>query len=197
MHLRSLILAALFAALTAVGSMIKIPIGALLILTFQTFFMFLSGLLLAPRYAFLSQLVYMAIGLLGLPVFSQGGGLSYVLMPSFGFVLGFLVCAPLTSVLVRRNLCALTTKDNRRGLTVLKIVLLSVVAIASMYVIGVAYMYVIYRVYIGEVKTVIALVKGMGLFILADSLKLAAAIPLSVAITKRAPFLITSLAQNK
>lgn len=187
MRLRSLILCALFAALTAIGSLIRIPIGALMVLTFQTFFMFLAGLLLEPKYALFSQLVYTAIGLLGLPVFSQGGGLSYVLAPSFGFVLGFSLCATLISLLVRKNLSALIWGHTGKPARIAKITLYAIVSVMSMYIVGVAYMYFIYHVYLNEPKNILSLAAGMGVFVLADGIKLAAAIPLAAAVLRRLP----------
>lgn len=187
MRLRSLILCALFAALTAVGSLVKIPIGGLMVVTLQTFFMFLAGLMLEPKYAFFSQLVYMAIGLLGLPIFSTGGGVSYVLMPTFGFVLGFCLCAILTSLLVRKNLAALMLDHTGKALRIAKIGLYSIVAIISMYTIGVAYMYMIHSLYLHDSITIVSLVKAMGIFLLVDSIKFAVAIPLSAAVYRRIP----------
>ena len=64
---RSLILAALFAALTAIGAFLKIPLGALS-LTLQFFFTAMAGVLLGPRWGAASQAVYVALGLAGLPV---------------------------------------------------------------------------------------------------------------------------------
>ncbi len=89
MKTKMLLLTALFAALTAVGAFLKIPIPPVAI-TLQTLFMVLAGLLLGAKYGALSQLVYVALGLVGLPIFTQGGGFSYVLMPSFGFLLGLI-----------------------------------------------------------------------------------------------------------
>lgn len=89
---RSLILAALFAALTAIGAFLKIPLGALS-LTLQFFFTAMAGVLLGPRWGAASQAVYVALGLMGLPVFTLGGGLGYVFQPSFGFLLGLIPAA--------------------------------------------------------------------------------------------------------
>lgn len=187
MRLRSLILCALFAALTAVGSLVKIPIGGVMIITLQTFFVFLAGLMLEPKYAFFSQLVYMAMGLIGLPVFSTGGGLSYVLMPTFGFVLGFCLCATLTSLLVRKNLAALMLDHTNKAMRIARIVLYSIAAIVAMYVIGVGYMYMIRNLYSHESVTIVSLIKAMGMFLLADSVKFAVAIPLCAAVYRRIP----------
>ncbi|NJK30153.1 MAG: biotin transporter BioY [Acaryochloris sp. SU_5_25] len=38
----------------------------------------------------LSQIAYLVLGLSGMQVFSQGGGLSYLKEPTFGYLLGFL-----------------------------------------------------------------------------------------------------------
>ena len=70
---RMLILAALFAALTAVGAFLRIPLGALS-MSLQTFFTILAGVLLGAKWGALSQTVYVVIGVVGLPVFTMGGG---------------------------------------------------------------------------------------------------------------------------
>lgn len=49
----------------------------------------------------LSQLTYLAIGLAGVPVFSQGGGPGYVLQPTFGYLLAFPVAAYVVGMLTR------------------------------------------------------------------------------------------------
>ncbi|MEG0315209.1 MAG: biotin transporter BioY [Erysipelotrichaceae bacterium] len=76
-------------ALICVGAFIKIPIP-IIPFTLQFMFINLTGLLLGWKKGLLAVIVYISLGLLGLPVFSGGGGLSYITMPSFGFVLGFI-----------------------------------------------------------------------------------------------------------
>ena len=84
---------AICAALTAVGAFIRIPLPALSI-TMQVFFAMLAGLLLGPKWGAASQALYIAVGLLGLPIFSKGyGGPAYVLEPSFGYLLAFVAMA--------------------------------------------------------------------------------------------------------
>ena len=51
----------------------------------------LAGLLLGSRLGTVSVLSYMLLGLAGLPIFSEGGGLWYVFKPSFGYIIGFAV----------------------------------------------------------------------------------------------------------
>ena len=71
---RELVLAAVFAALTAVGGFLKIPFGPMFI-TLQTMLAALAGMVLGPRWGAASQGVYLALGLLGLPIFTMGGKL--------------------------------------------------------------------------------------------------------------------------
>jgi biotin transport system substrate-specific component len=86
---RQAALVALFAALTAFGAFVRVPLPAVP-LTLQTAAVLLSGILLGPRLGSLSQLVYLVIGLMGAPVFAQGGGPGYVLNPTFGYLFGFM-----------------------------------------------------------------------------------------------------------
>ena len=88
-NLQYIILTALFTALTAVGAFIKIPVGPTPI-SAQLLFIALAGMILGPYWGALSQVLYVALGLAGLPIFTGGGGISYIYSPSFGFLLGFI-----------------------------------------------------------------------------------------------------------
>ena len=86
----------LFTALIAVGAFIKIviPVGAdTMNFTLQWLFVLLAGLLLGSKRAFRSVAVYLITGLIGFPIFARGGGPAYLLRPTFGFLLGFLLAA--------------------------------------------------------------------------------------------------------
>lgn len=97
---RSMAYCALFTALIAIGTFIKIPIPYIPI-TFQVMFVLLAGMLLGPRLGALSVALYVTIGLVGLPVFTQGGGFGYVLQPTFGYLIAFIFAAYLTGWIVR------------------------------------------------------------------------------------------------
>lgn len=99
---KTLLLCGLFAALMAVGAMIKIPLPGIPF-TLQTLFVILAGLLLGSRGGLIAVLVYIFMGLCGLPVFSGGGGLMYVLKPSFGYLVGFALGAFVTGYLAEKN----------------------------------------------------------------------------------------------
>ena len=86
---RDLVLFALFTALIAIGAFIRIPVP-FCPFTLQLLFTMLAGLLLGSRRGAASVAVYVFLGLIGLPVFTSGGGPSYIFQPTFGYLLGFI-----------------------------------------------------------------------------------------------------------
>lgn len=84
-----------FTALLILFSKISIPIPFSPVpFTLQVLGVLIIGLLLKPFYSFLIIFIYLLAGSLGLPVFAKGGGLSYLLGPTGGFLFGFLLSAP-------------------------------------------------------------------------------------------------------
>jgi biotin transport system substrate-specific component len=63
----------------------------------QTFVLVCAANFLSPNWAAVSQLLYLLLGLTGLPIFSGGGGLAAVVSPSFGYLLSFPLIAWLIS----------------------------------------------------------------------------------------------------
>lgn len=92
---REMVTCSLFVVLIIVGTYLKIPMP-LVPITFQLFFTTLSGALLGSKNGALSVFVYVLMGLIGLPVFTGGGGISYILKPSFGYLIGFILGAYIT-----------------------------------------------------------------------------------------------------
>ncbi len=72
----------LFTTLIILGAFIKIPVPVIPF-TLQFLFVSLAGLLLGAKYGGLSVFIYAALGLAGLPVFTAGGGITYVVFPTF------------------------------------------------------------------------------------------------------------------
>ena len=102
MKTKTLILCALFAALTAVCSMISIPLPFTPVpLTAQTFAVLLAGAALGSIRGILSMLLYTVVGLVGVPWFAEGS--SGFSMPSFGYILGFIAGAGLVGWLAERG----------------------------------------------------------------------------------------------
>lgn len=100
-----LLTSGLMAALTVVGGFIRIP-ALPVAFSLQTFFVYLSGVMLPNPWAPISQLIYIALGLMGLPVFSAGGGPGYILHPTFGFLLGFPMASAMVARYARKNSAA-------------------------------------------------------------------------------------------
>ena len=124
---KELVLIPMFTALIAVGAFIKIPLPTCP-LTLQWFFVMCAGILLGSKKGALSALMYVLLGLFGLPVFTGGGGFWYVTKPTFGYFIGFVLCAFLIGLMTERKMnlyaaCAIGT--------------------VILYVIGSAYGYVI------------------------------------------------------
>ena len=92
---------ALFAVATAVGARVEVPHEPVPY-TLQTLFVLLSGAFLGARNGALSQLLYLAVGVLGVPVFSMGGfGLARLLGPTGGYLLAFPMAAALVGYLIQ------------------------------------------------------------------------------------------------
>lgn len=159
--IRSMVLAALFAALTAIGTFIQVPLGFTSI-TLQVMFSCLAGVLLGEKWGAISQTVYVALGLVGLPVFTQGGGLGYLVKPSMGFLFGLI----LLSWLVGR----LTRADR----SPLRVALACVAGDLAMYAVALPYMYLVLNLYMGMEKSAWDVAwGGMVIFLPGDAVKIA------------------------
>ena len=91
--LRGMIYASLFGAVTAAGAYLIIPFP-LVPITLQTLFLNLAAALLGGRLGALSQVVYILLGIIGLPVFAGGkGGIGVLIGPTGGYLIGFVVAA--------------------------------------------------------------------------------------------------------
>ena len=175
MKTRTLILTALFAALTAVGAFLKIPFP-LAAITLQFFFTAMAGTLLGKKYGALSQAVYVLLGLVGVPIFALGGGFSYIFQPTFGFLLGLIPAAWVIGSIAKRPL------------TFRRSVIAMLAGLAVLYAIGVPYMALIANGYLGKGLTFWQVLKnGMLIYLPGDLLKIAAGSALSCAVTRRIP----------
>ena len=99
---RDVVLVFGFSLLTAIASQIKVEIG-LIPITMQTLVVLLSGALLGSKKGAASQLFYLFGGLAGISWFSRGGGIAYILSPTFGFIVGFVFAAYLVGWLCEKG----------------------------------------------------------------------------------------------
>lgn len=96
---------ALFVAFTAIGANIGnfFIIGGVP-LTLQTFFAILAGLVLGKRLGSMAMIVYLFVGLIGLPIFSQfGGGFRVIFSPTFGFILSYIVVSYVVGFMMEKK----------------------------------------------------------------------------------------------
>ncbi len=99
--IKNTVFASLFAALTAVGGYIAVPIGPVPIVL-SNLFVILAGLLLKPKWAAASMGIFLFLGAIGLPVFSGGkSGFAALFGPTGGFLFGFLASAFVISLICR------------------------------------------------------------------------------------------------
>lgn len=142
-----LVLCGLFTALTAVGAFIQIPVPGMDYFTLQFFFVLMAGMLLGSKLGTFSVAAYVFIGLVGVPIFAAGGGITYVLRPSFGYLLGFILTAFVTGKLVE----ILKVEGLKKYL------IAAFAGLVVCYLLGLTYKYFMLNLYIGE-KTPVWLV---------------------------------------
>ena len=112
-RIRLTVFASLMAALMAAGAYVAIPIGPVPIVL-QNLFVILAGLLLGAGWGLVSVLIYLTLGILGVPVFSGGGsGLAHLAGPTGGYLLGYL---PAVVVIGLLSAGARATTDRRQTL---------------------------------------------------------------------------------
>lgn len=99
---RNVVLILGFAVLTGISAGLKIEIGPVPV-TMQTLIVLLSGVLLGAKKGAMSQITYLLAGLIGLPWFSRGGGIIYIMSPTFGYILGFVIAAYLAGSLLEKG----------------------------------------------------------------------------------------------
>ena len=94
-------LCGIFTALTSICAMISIPFGPVPI-NMAHIAIFLSAWFLTPGLSFLSQLMYILLGMVGVPIFSGfSAGLGHILGPTGGFIIAYPVVACLSSCIFR------------------------------------------------------------------------------------------------
>lgn len=135
---RDMVLCAMFVVLIGAGAFLKVPVPVVPF-TLQYLFTMLAGLLLGPRLGALAVAVYVLLGLAGLPIFAQGGGLGYVFQPSFGYLIGFILGAWLTGMIARRG-TGLPSMGRLLGA--------NLAGLAVVYLCGMAYCWVVTNYYL-------------------------------------------------
>ena len=152
--IKNLIIASLFTAFICIGAWIKIPF-VIVPMTLQFFFVNFAIISQKTEFSVLSVSCYICIGLMGLPVFSGGGGFSYILTPTFGYIFGFLLAALSSGIKKLRE----------------HKLIQSLVNIAVIYTVGLTYLYLMSELYLGQdVSFFKIIVSGFLIFIPKDLL---------------------------
>lgn len=171
MKTKQLTLTALFTALTILFAQLILPLSFTPVpLSLSLLPVYLSGAILPKRYAVYSQLVYLLIGAVGLPVFAGFKGGPGVL---FGPTGGFLIAYPLMAFLTAWILELLKKK------TLVSCVPAMLAALAVCYLCG-----SLFYVFAGHVSWLKSLSATVFPFVLFDLVKIAAAVLLAPAINK-------------
>jgi biotin transport system substrate-specific component len=157
--LLDVVLVVLFSAFVALTAQAEIPLWPVP-LTLQTLGVLFTGAVLGSRRGALALLLYLTEGALGLPVFAGGAsGVGYMLGPTGGYLVGFVVAAGVVGWLAQRGW------DRRLVWAAVAMVIGNVI----IYACGVAWL----AVFLGDLWG--ALVKGMLLFVVGDLIKIAVA----------------------
>lgn len=136
---RNLVLCSLFVALIVIGARIVIPVPVVPF-TLQLLFTMLAGLLLGGKMGAVSVCIYIVMGLVGLPVFAEGGGLFYVFKPSFGYIIGFAVASFVTGTIANK----VPNPDYKR------LLIANFIGLAIVYIFGMVYYYLMSNFYLGN-----------------------------------------------
>jgi len=92
----------LFVALTAIAAQIRIPLPGGVPITLQTLAVALAALTLGPRLGSLAMALYLALGLVGVPVFTGwGAGPTVVMGATGGYLVAFLLAQPVINLIGR------------------------------------------------------------------------------------------------
>jgi len=168
---RHLAVSAVLAALTAAFAYVSIPLPGLPApISFQVFGVYFAGLLLGPRWGGFSMALYLLVGLAGAPVFSNGGaGLGYLLGPTGGYLISYVLAAVLIGAIAHRSL-------DPRPLSAVSVPVQAgalVAGIALIYAVGVPWL-----AWRGGYSLVYAVEVGMLVFVPGDVIKIVATLGL-------------------
>lgn len=168
---------ALFTALTVATAVFSRFTDSIIPFSLLPFIVMLAGGILGSKLAATSLSLYLLLGLIGLPVFAKApfGGISYVLQPSFGFLLGFILGAYVIGKIIEHTKGGIISYGiaNLLGLTVI-------------YTVGLLYFWGLFNLILGkpmDFTTVMQL--GFLPYIIPDLVKGVIAAYLSSLIRKR------------
>lgn len=166
----------IFVALIAICSWITIP--ATVPFTLQTFGVFLTIALLGFKRGTIAVAVYILLGAVGVPVFSNfTGGIGSLLGNTGGYIVGFLFSALISGAIIE--------KFGKKLPIMVPAMLLGLLAC---YILGTAWFMIVYTKSKGDVGLFTTLTWCVFPFIIPDCIKIVLAIFLSKRLSRRIPF---------
>lgn len=105
LSINKLIICALFASLMTICSWISIPLFFTPVpVNMALAGAYITGLLLGCKYGFISEVLYILLGAVGLPVFAGfSGGIGAIAGPTGGFIIGYAFCAFVCGLSARKK----------------------------------------------------------------------------------------------
>ena len=159
-NIRQMTLISLFAALTAVGAFISVPLY-LVPLSLQSLFTLLAAMILGSVMGASSQIIYVLLGVIGLPVFAGfKAGIGILFGPTGGFLLGFIISAYIIGKIV----------ELKKEKNIFYYFLVGIIGTIILYIIGITQLSLVTGIGIKKAITV-----GMLPFLPGDILKIIAA----------------------
>lgn len=169
LRLQYYLMSSLFAGLTAAGAFLKIQLPTYVPITLQTLFVILAGSVLGSKFGALSQVIYLSVGLLGAPIFSQGGGPAYIFQPTFGYLLGY----PIAAFVIGYLIWGRNTFKKPQPPSFRRICMSNLIGVLIIFVFGVAGLYLNLKLIVGKpISFRAALLSGFVVFIPGDILKI-------------------------
>jgi len=164
-----IVLSAFFAVLTGAGAFIMIPVGPVPI-TMQTLFTYLAGAVLGSKWGALSQIIYVILGLVGVPIFAGGrAGIGVLIGPTGGYLLGFIMGAYVIGKLI----------EFKRTLSFMWVLFSMVIGTLIIYIFGIIQLSLWLKVSMEE-----AILIGVLPFIMGDLLKMILAAYLTIKVRR-------------
>ena len=173
----------IFAVLTAVGAKLMIPLP-FVPFSLQTLVVMLAGLLLGSKKGAAAMAVYMIMGLIGLPVFTTVNGPADVLVPSFGYIVGFILNAWASG-----RICE-SYRAKYKNLSRTQYFTAAIAGVMLCYLCGIVYLYAALNIWVSSGGATFFKVLSIGLFstIGADFIKAFAAAIIAYRLEKSGVF---------
>lgn len=175
MNTRKLAMTSVMAALMCLaGMMVHWVSPALIPFSILPVLVLMSGLILGAEYAAMAMLVYLVLGLFGLPVFSAPpfGGFGYILKPTFGFLIGNVAAAYVVGRVYRQG-------------SLLWAIIAVLAGLATLYLFGLSYLFFMLYSVLHSSISIASVMIPFGPLVLGDLIKAGIAVWVGQEVVRR------------